>query len=111
MAAKRRKQMTDEAFEAVAQRFRVLSDPLRLKILYHIGQDERTVNELVELTGGTQSNVSKHLSVLLTHGLVRRRRQGTSAYYAITDHSIFDLCDQVCGGIDRTLENRRKAFQ
>ena len=105
------KPTTSEAFEAIAQRFRVLSDPLRLRILYRLASGESTVTELVDLTGGSQSNVSKHLSTLLTHGLVHRRREGTSAYYSITDESILDLCDRVCGGIDRDLEKRRKAFQ
>lgn len=102
--------MTEEAYDAVARRFRVLSDPMRLKILYNIGRKELTVGELVEITGGSQPNVSKHLSTLLTNGLVRRRRDGTSAYYSVTDPGIFNLCEQVCGGIDRDLENRRKAF-
>jgi len=102
--------MTEEAFDAVAQRFRVLSDPMRLRLLYMIGGGEMSVNELVEKTGGTQSNVSKHLSTLLTHGLVQRRRQGTSAFYSITDQSIFNLCDMVCGGIDRYLQSQRDAF-
>ncbi|MFQ5511001.1 MAG: hypothetical protein ACE5EO_04060 [Candidatus Krumholzibacteriia bacterium] len=35
----------------------------------------------------------------------------TSAFYSVSDLSIFDLCNQVCGGIDRDLENRRKAFR
>jgi DNA-binding transcriptional ArsR family regulator len=102
--------MTDEAFEAVAYRFRALSDPLRLKILHNLGKEELSVTELVARTGSSQSNISKHLSLLLNHGLVQRRRAGTSAYYSIVDPFIFDLCDQVCGGIDRELENRRKAF-
>ncbi len=106
-----KKKMTPEVFEAVAQRFRVLSDPMRLNILYCIGSNELTVGTLVERTGGSQSNVSKHLSTLHTHGFVQRRREGNMAYYSITDLSIFGLCDQVCGGIDRDLENRRKAFQ
>jgi DNA-binding transcriptional ArsR family regulator len=106
-----RRDMTEEAFEAVAQRFRVLSDPMRLKLLYTMGGGEMSVNELVEKTGGTQSNVSKHLSTLLTHGLVQRRRQGTSAFYSVTDAGIFDLCDMVCGGIDRHLQSRRDAFR
>ena len=105
------KHMTEDAFAAIAQRFRVLSDPVRLKILYHLGAEELSVTELVKRTAGTQSNISKHLSVLLTHGLVHRRREGTSAFYSISDMSIFDLCDQVCGGIDRDLANRRKAFR
>lgn len=106
-----RKHMTEEAFDAVAQRFRVLSDPMRLKLLYSMGSGEMSVNELVEKTGGTQSNVSKHLSTLLAHGLVHRRRQGTSAYYSVADTGIFNLCDMVCGGIDRHLQNQREAFQ
>jgi ArsR family transcriptional regulator len=84
---------------------------MRLKLLYTIGSGELSVNELVEKTGGTQSNVSKHLSTLLTHGLVQRRRQGTSAFYSVTDAGIFNLCDMVCGGIDRHLQNQRRAFQ
>jgi ArsR family transcriptional regulator len=103
--------MTEEAFDAVAQRFRVLSDPMRLKLLYIMGSDEMSVNQLVEKAGGTQSNVSKHLSTLLTHGLVQRRRQGTSAFYSITDAGIFNLCDMVCGGIDRHLQSRRDVFK
>ena len=106
-----RKDMTEEAFDAIAQRFRVLSDPMRLRLLYTIGTGELTVNELAEKTGGSQSNVSKHLSTLLTHGLVQRRREGTSAHYSVIDTGIFNLCDLVCGGIDRYLESRRRAFQ
>lgn len=106
-----REKMTDEAFDEIAQRFRVLSDPMRLRILYHLGREELSVSDIVERTGGSQSNTSKHLGTLLTHGLVQRRREGTSAYYSVTDLSIFDLCDQVCGGIERDLANRRKAFE
>lgn len=102
--------LTDEAFEAVAQRFRVLSEPMRLRILYKLAQEELTVTEIVERTGGSQSNVSKHLSTLLAHGIVDRRREGTSAYYSVADQSIFLLCDHVCGGIDRALEKKRQAF-
>jgi ArsR family transcriptional regulator len=68
------------------------------------------VTDIVEATGGSQSNVSKHLSLLLSHGLVGRRREGTSAYYSIIDDSVFDLCDNVCGGIENNLEAKRKAF-
>jgi DNA-binding transcriptional ArsR family regulator len=105
------KPMTPELFNAIAQRFRILSDPMRLQIMYRIGEGERTVSELVEATGGSQSNISKHLSTLLAHGLVRRRREGTSAFYSITELSVFELCDQVCGGIERTLEERRQELR
>jgi DNA-binding transcriptional ArsR family regulator len=105
------KNMTDDAFEAISQRFRVLSDPMRLKILYNLRGGELSVSDIVERTGGSQSNVSKHLSLLLTHGMVHRRRAGTSAFYAIADDYVFSLCDNVCGGIEAELEHRRQAFR
>lgn len=105
------KKMTDATFDEIAQRFRALSDPMRLKILYKLGSEELTVTGIVERTGGSQPNISKHLSTLLSHGLVHRRPEGTSAFYSVTDLSIFDLCDQVCGGIDRDLVARRRAFE
>jgi DNA-binding transcriptional ArsR family regulator len=103
--------LSNEAFEAISQRFRVLSDPMRLKILYNLKFREMSVTEIVEATGGSQSNVSKHLSMMLSHGMVGRRREGTSAYYSITDPSVFELCDNVCGGIENDLDARRRAFR
>ncbi len=103
--------MTDEAFEAVARRFRVLAEPMRLKILYHLREGPRTVGELVEATGGTQSNVSRHLGTLLAAGIVERRREGVHAVYSIPDPGIFELCDRVCGGIERELSLRRRALR
>ena len=102
--------MSPEKLEAVARRFRVLSDPLRLAILHHLGDRERTVGELVTLTGGSQSNVSKHLGTLLAHHLVSRRREGTSAYYSVTDPGIFSLCELVCGNIERGLDRNLRAL-
>ena len=104
------KTMTPEQLEVVAARFQVLADPTRLWILYNLADEELTVNELAHRTGGTQSNISKHLSTLRNHGLVERRPQGTSAFYSVADPSIFQLCTEVCGGIERTFENQRKAF-
>lgn len=105
------KDLSQEAFEAISQRFRVLSDPMRLKILYNLKSGELSVTDIVERTGGSQSNISKHLSLMLANGIVHRRREGTSAYYSIADPSLFELCDRVCGGIESDLENRRRAFQ
>jgi ArsR family transcriptional regulator len=105
------KDLSPEAFEAISQRFRVLSDPLRLKILYNLRSGELSVTEIVGRTGGSQSNISKHLSLMLANGIVHRRRDGTSAYYSIADTSLFDLCDRVCGGIENDLESRRRAFR
>jgi len=80
----------------VARRFRTLGEPFRLRILQLLEQGEKTVTDLVEQLDGNQSNVSKHLSILHDAGLVSRRREGTSIFYAISDPMVFQLCELVC---------------
>lgn len=96
--------------ESVATRFRILGVPLRLQILSELADGERTVSELVEATGSTQPNVSKHLTTLLAHRLVKRDKRGNCAYYSVADPAIFDLCEIVCGNLERSLEEQRRAF-
>ena len=103
-------EMTDDQLELIAQRFRVLSDPMRLKILHHLRAGESSVGGLVELTGTSQPNVSKHLSILRSSGLVSRRQVGNSAYFAIGAPFVFELCDTVCDGIRQELEQKQSAF-
>ena len=95
---------------SVATRFRILGVPLRLQILNELADGERTVTALVEATGSTQPNVSKHLSTLLAHRLVKREQRGNSAYYSVSDPAVFKLCEIVCGNIERALEEERSAF-
>jgi DNA-binding transcriptional ArsR family regulator len=88
--------------ELIADRFRVLADPTRLRLLDHLREAPRTVKELTEALGSTtQQNVSKHLGVLHAHGMVERRREGTSARYSIADPQVFALCELVCGGLEQ----------
>jgi DNA-binding transcriptional ArsR family regulator len=89
--------------ELVASRLRVLSEPMRIKLLDRLRDGERTVGELQDTLGASQQNVSKHLGVLLTAGMVARTKQGTSSVYAIADPGVFELCDQVCGGLRRQI--------
>jgi DNA-binding transcriptional ArsR family regulator len=89
--------------ELIAKRFRVLGDPLRITLLDRLRDGEATVSELREATGASQQNVSKHLGVLLEAGIVRRAKRGTSSVYSIADEGVFDLCEQVCGGLRRQL--------
>jgi DNA-binding transcriptional ArsR family regulator len=92
-----------ELVELIAKRFRVLGDPLRITLLDRLRDGEATVSELREATGASQQNVSKHLGVLLEAGIVRRAKRGTSSVYSIADEGVFDLCEQVCGGLRRQL--------
>ena len=89
--------------ELIAQRFRVVGEPMRIKLLDHLRAGPATVNELREALGASQQNVSKHLGVLHNAGIVSRTKEGTSVRYAITDDSVFALCEQVCGGLRSQL--------
>lgn len=98
--------LSSEALHLVANRFRVLGEPMRLLLLQHLMEGEKNVTELVDLSGSTQANVSKHLSLLLHHGMVYKRREGNNIYYKIADSSIFDLCHIVCGGLEKEYRQR-----
>ena len=91
--------------ELVAQRFRVIGDPMRIRLLDRLREGSATVGELVQAVGASQQNVSKHLGVLHEAGIVSRRKDGTHAYYAIADESVLDLCEQVCGGLQRQFSD------
>jgi DNA-binding transcriptional ArsR family regulator len=96
--------LPDSLAEVIAQRFRVLGEPMRIKLLDRLREGPASVSELQERTGASQQNVSKHLGVLWNAGMVSRSRDGNFAVYAIADPSVFDLCEQVCGGIRRQLD-------
>lgn len=102
--------LSANTLEFVAGRFRVLAEPSRLQLLDALRVGERSVSELVDATGLGQTNVSRHLQILLTAGLVRRRREGTHAMYSLADTSVLALCDLACGGIHSGLSERLAAL-
>lgn len=91
------KNLDDRALRHIADYFRALAEPLRLKILNALREREHNVGELTELCECSQANVSKHLSLLAQMGIVERENHGTSVYYRIADKRIYDICDLVCG--------------
>ena len=97
--------MTKEIIELIANRFKVLSDPMRLQILNALQRREMSVMEIVAETETSQPNVSKHLRLLQNAGLVLRRQQGNSAYYRVADESIFEMCEAVCDSLKRRAEH------
>lgn len=98
------------ALEIVAARFRALSDTSRLQILQNMFNGERSVQELCEITSMSQANVSKHLSVLAEQGIVQKRRQGLFVYYSISDSTIYELCDIVCGAVGKRYGQVMREF-
>ncbi len=103
--------MTPHVMEIVAQRFRALGEPMRIRILDALRQRERTVGELVDATGATQANVSKHLTLLYRLGFVARRKDGTRVYYRVDDPDVFKLCDLVCGGARQRVQRDAAALK
>jgi DNA-binding transcriptional ArsR family regulator len=90
--------------EVVAQRFRVLGEPMRIKLLDRLSEGAASVAELQEALDASQQNVSKHLGILHNAGMVSRTKQGNRTLYAISDPVLFELCDLVCGGLRRQLQ-------
>jgi len=88
--------LSEKMTEVAAQRFRLLGEPMRLRILQVLEAGEQPVHEIVTALGATQPNVSKHLQALCQGGLIRRRREGLNIYYGITDPVVFKLCQLVC---------------
>lgn len=91
--------LSDEAFEIIASRFRIMSEPTRLKLIYLLRDERRTVSELVSLTGKSQAHVSRQLKALADAGILNREKEGVSVYYTIGDRAILQLCHHVCGGL------------
>jgi DNA-binding transcriptional ArsR family regulator len=95
--------LDDKALQHVAKYFKALAEPMRLKVLNALQDGEKNVSQLTEMSGGTQANVSKHLSLLDQYGLVKRESRGTCVFYSIADPSVYELCELVCGQIGKRM--------
>ncbi len=95
--------LPDDLVDLIARRFRVLGEPMRIKLLDRLREGEASVNELSEALAASQQNVSKHLAVLAEVGILGRRKQRTHVYYRIVDEGVFALCEQVCGSVQQQL--------
>lgn len=102
--------LSDEALGLVARRFAVLAEPMRLRLIQALFDGEKSVNALVEATGGTQANVSRHLQTLTHAHILGRRKEGLQVFYSIADPSIVKLCDLVCGSLEKQLSRQAGAF-
>ncbi len=107
---KNKEELSEEALEMIASRFRLLSDPMRLRILHTLGDGEMNVTDLVIATRAGQANISKHLGILFNAGIVSRRKEGLNSNYRVADETIFELCEVVCSRLKKQLETRQNAL-
>jgi ArsR family transcriptional regulator len=84
-----------DELEQIALHFRLLGEPMRLRILQALCHESRTVNDIVTATGATQANVSKHLSLLATAGILTREKDGQCVYYGMRDPLTLKMCELV----------------
>ena len=110
MRMDKRAPLSEAALELVARRFAVLSEPMRLRLVHALFDGEKNVNALVEVTGGTQTNVSRHLQTLTQANVLARRKEGLQVFYSIADPSIFKLCELVCGSLEKQFTKQAGVF-
>jgi len=91
---------TDQTFESAADLFRVMSAPMRLKIINCLCDGEKNVSYLLTQVKTTQPNMSQHLNTLYQAGILGKRREGVQIFYRILDQRIVSICEAVCHEID-----------
>lgn len=105
-----KKELSPLALELIAARFRALSEPMRLRLLNLLMSGEKTVGQLVDATGSSQANVSKHLSVLREAGMIAMRKEGLSSFCYIADPIVNELCEMMCIRLRGEMESKVQAF-
>jgi len=83
----------EKIFELHADVCKVFSNAKRLEILNTLREKERTASELIEKIGLSKANLSQHMSVLKSKGVVVSRREGLNIYYRISNPKIIQACD------------------
>lgn len=89
-------QESDEIFEKTAEVFRVMSAPMRLRIISALCHGEKNVGELLGEIHTTQPNMSQHLGTLFQAGVLGKRREGVQIYYRIVNNKVVSLCRAMC---------------
>ncbi|KAA3616402.1 MAG: ArsR family transcriptional regulator [Calditrichaeota bacterium] len=93
----------DALLELISNRFKILSDANRLKVLSCLRNGEKNVTQIIEETGLKQANVSKILIAMAQINIVARRKDGNSVFYHIVDDSIFELCSLMCSKLQENM--------
>ncbi len=97
----------DPVFDAVASYFSVLSEPTRLRIMHALCETEKSVSQIVEEIRSTQTNASRHLSLMYRSGVLARRKEGSQVYYRVADASMVEVCRTVCNQIAGSMDEKK----
>lgn len=102
--------MEKRIFELHAEVCKMLAQPLRLEILFHLSDGELSVNELSKRTGARMANISQHLALMRQQGIVTTRKDGVKVYYSVTNKKTlkaFELMREVL--LDRIRSTEKLA--
>ena len=81
-----------EIYETQAELGRLMANAKRIEILFHLKDGEKNVAELLELMDLSKTNLSQHLAVLRTAGILRTRKEGSFVYYRLASEKISQAC-------------------
>ncbi len=95
-------------YEMQAEISKTLAHPIRLAILHQLKVGEKTVNELTEIIGASQSNVSQHLAILRQRQIVKTRKDGATVFYRVSSPKISQACDMVREVLLEQLNQRKE---
>jgi DNA-binding transcriptional ArsR family regulator len=95
----------DHVFDKAAELFRVMSAPMRLKIISCLCEGEQNVSYLLSKIETTQPNMSQHLNTLYKAGVLAKQREGVQIYYSIANEQIVNLCRVVCGQVEADIKS------
>jgi ArsR family transcriptional regulator, virulence genes transcriptional regulator len=82
-------------YELQSEISKTLAHPLRIAIIHYLRDGEKTVSELTETLGASQSNISQHLALLRQRQIVKTRKAGSTVYYRVASPKISQACDMV----------------
>jgi ArsR family transcriptional regulator len=81
----------DEDIDRASRSLKAMSHPLRLKILCTLGEDEVSVQDIVDQVGTSQSNISQHLAILRDKGILTSRKDANRVFYRVSDNRTLRL--------------------
>lgn len=81
----------DEDIDRASRSLKAMSHPLRLKILCTLGDQEVSVQDIVDRVGTSQSNISQHLAILRDKGILSSRKDTNRVYYKVVDSRTLQL--------------------
>ena len=94
-----------------AEMCKTISNPRRQAILDTIRNGEMTVSELIEKTGISQANLSQHLAILRSKGVVKTRRDGNNVHYSLSNLKIIEAYDLISEVLEDSATSRDKAIK